>query len=192
MRVYVDTEFIEDGKTIELLSVGLVREDGAELYLENAWADLDAAGPWVREHVLPMLGSQGLPGDYRGAEFWVDPGAMQNQITAFAGAAPEFWGYYSAYDWVALCQLFGAMVLLPEGWPMYCHDLRQWLDTWGLADIKQPDTAPHHALLDARWIATTHTQFNGALVVPPEDEGGPRAHWIVGQPGGKLNTLVPR
>ena len=28
MKIFFDTEFIEDGKTIELLSIGLVREDG--------------------------------------------------------------------------------------------------------------------------------------------------------------------
>lgn len=29
MRIWFDTEFIEDGKTIDLISIGLVREDGA-------------------------------------------------------------------------------------------------------------------------------------------------------------------
>ena len=29
MRIYFDTEFIEDGRTIDRLSIGMVREDGA-------------------------------------------------------------------------------------------------------------------------------------------------------------------
>jgi hypothetical protein len=30
--IYYDEEFLEDGRTIELISIGLVREDGAEYY----------------------------------------------------------------------------------------------------------------------------------------------------------------
>ena len=55
MRIYFDTEFIEDGRTIDLLSIGLVREDGATYYAEPAEADRDRASDWVRENVLPHL-----------------------------------------------------------------------------------------------------------------------------------------
>lgn len=38
-------------------------------------------------------------------------------------------GYYSAYDHVALCWLFGKMIDLPKGFPMYTIDLKQELDS---------------------------------------------------------------
>lgn len=38
---------------------------------------------------------------------------------------PEFYGYYSDYDWVVFCQLFGKMIDLPDGFPYYCIDLQQ-------------------------------------------------------------------
>ena len=38
---------------------------------------------------------------------------------------PIFYSYYSAYDWVILCNLFGSMQGLPENFPMYCYDLKQ-------------------------------------------------------------------
>jgi hypothetical protein len=41
---------------------------------------------------------------------------------------PEFYGYYSDYDWVVFCWLFGRMNDLPKGFPMYCRDLKQMLD----------------------------------------------------------------
>lgn len=41
---------------------------------------------------------------------------------------PEFYGYYSDYDWVVFCQLFGKMINLPNGFPMYCIDLKQMLE----------------------------------------------------------------
>jgi hypothetical protein len=43
-------------------------------------------------------------------------------------SAPIFYGYYSAYDHVALCWLFGKMIDLPKGFPMYTVDLKQELD----------------------------------------------------------------
>ena len=42
--------------------------------------------------------------------------------------APKFYGYYSDYDWVVFCWLFGKMIDLPKGFPMYCIDLKQTLD----------------------------------------------------------------
>ena len=43
MKYFLDTEFIEDGKTIDLISIGIVSEDGRELYCENSDCDLSRA-----------------------------------------------------------------------------------------------------------------------------------------------------
>lgn len=40
----------------------------------------------------------------------------------------EFYGYYADYDWVVFCWLFGKMIDLPKGFPMYCIDLKQTMD----------------------------------------------------------------
>lgn len=42
--------------------------------------------------------------------------------------SPEFYAYYADYDWVVFCWLFGRMIDLPKGFPMYCKDLKQMLD----------------------------------------------------------------
>ena len=49
MRYWFDTEFIEDGKTIDLLSIGIVSDDGRAYYATSAEADRSKASPWVRE-----------------------------------------------------------------------------------------------------------------------------------------------
>lgn len=146
MTAYLfDTEFIEDGRTIELISIGVVCEDGRELYAENADARLWRANDWVRENVLPHL--VGEPARRL-------PMQIADDLVAFVRAgegSPEFWAYYADYDWVALCQLFGRMVDLPKGFPMYCLDLRQ---EWRrLPEVQRPpfEGAEHHALADARW-----------------------------------------
>lgn len=43
-------------------------------------------------------------------------------------AQPTFWGYFADYDWVLFCSLWGTMMDLPAGFPMYCRDLKQYKD----------------------------------------------------------------
>jgi len=40
----------------------------------------------------------------------------------------QFYGYYADYDWVAFCWLFGKMIDLPNGFPMFAFDLKQTMD----------------------------------------------------------------
>ena len=57
MRYFYDTEFIDDGRTIELISIGVAAEDGREYYAISTEFNPDRAGQWVRRHVLPKLPS---------------------------------------------------------------------------------------------------------------------------------------
>lgn len=141
MRVYFDTEFIEDGRTIDLLSIGAVREDGATFYAEPEETDRTRANYWVVENVLPHLHGPVVPTSKIAADF-----------REFAGQSPEFWAYYADYDWVALCQLYGRMIDLPKGWPMYCRDFKQWLDENGNPKLDKHRGAEHNALDDALWL----------------------------------------
>lgn len=40
MRFFYDCEFIEDGRTIDLLSLGMVTETGEELYVVSTECDI--------------------------------------------------------------------------------------------------------------------------------------------------------
>jgi hypothetical protein len=147
MRIYFDTEFIEDGRTIDLLSIGLVREDGATYYAEPSETDRGRASDWVNENVVPYLVGPMKP-----------RAQIAEEIVEFVGPEPEFWAWYADYDWVALCQLFGTMMDLPDGWPMYCRDYKQDVDRYqpdGFWLPKQDETdgPEHHALSDAKWLA---------------------------------------
>jgi hypothetical protein len=157
MRYFLDTELIDDGKTIDLISIGIVAEDGREYYAESSEARADKAGDWVREHVLPHLHTCSP------TEAWLfHPGCplhiracIASAIVAFCDpeqyGKPEFWGYYADYDWVAFCQLFGTMMDLPKGWPMYCRDIKQLCDDLGNPKLPEQGKGEHHALADARW-----------------------------------------
>jgi len=148
MKIFIDTEFIEDGRTIELLSIGMVREDGASLYREVMGVDVSRANDWVRKHVL--LGLCG-PSQFRDQ--------IAREVVDFAGPSPVFWGHLAGYDWVALCQLYGDMAVLPDGWPMYCNDLQQLADLIG-ADLRPlEESRTHNALEDARWVAAEYERL---------------------------------
>jgi len=54
-RYWYDTEFVEDGKTIDLISIGIVAEDGRELYMQSVEFDPRKASQWVKDHVLGYL-----------------------------------------------------------------------------------------------------------------------------------------
>src|SRR5690606_14816131 len=57
VKIYYDTEFLEDGETIELISIGMVAEDGRELYAVNADMPFRRVirHDWLRENVVPSL-----------------------------------------------------------------------------------------------------------------------------------------
>lgn len=57
--------------------------------------------------------------------------------TKVESTKPEFYGYYSDYDWVVFCWLFGKMIDLPTGFPMYCIDLKQELDNKAIHLMKK-------------------------------------------------------
>jgi hypothetical protein len=64
----------------------------------------------------------------------------------------ELWAYYSAYDHVVLCQLFGAMSDLPAGVPMLTEDVQQhWKWFGGGKPLPDEPWKLHHAMDDARW-----------------------------------------
>lgn len=177
---FVDTEFIDDGKTIDLISIGIVSEDGRELYLQSCEFDPKKASQWVKDNVFCYLRHCPYKGSYDLARMlsqhrhgqcidqqrgylhrcsWRTRKQIRNEIKAFCDpeqyGKPELWGYYSAYDHVVFCQLFGTMEDLPKGFPMLTYDLRQLLDMKGMQDVYQPEDSIHNALEDARWIKDT-------------------------------------
>ncbi len=121
MRFWYDTEFLEDGRTIELVSIGVVAEDGREYYAVSSEFDPDRAIPWVRRNVLDKLPS---PAD----RAWRSRERIRDDLLAFLtepGEPIELWAWYAAYDHVALAQLWGAMPGLPLAIPRFTHELAQ-------------------------------------------------------------------
>jgi hypothetical protein len=162
MRIYYDTEFLEDGKTIELISIGLVAEDGREYYAVNRdmpWP-LILRHDWLRANVVPSLPVVRHDGIRPFRRPLLDPahpavkrrGQIADGVRDFVQATPEpeLWAWYGAYDHVALCQLWGSMVSLPRGVPMFTRDLKQEAERLGNPTMPEQATGHHNALADAR------------------------------------------
>lgn len=153
MKFWFDTEFIEDGKTIELISIGIVREDGAEYYAEVRDEEIpwERANPWVIENVKPHL----LGGKHVKSK---DEIAHDLKYDFIRAPKPEFWAYCGAYDWVVLNQLYGPMVDHPSRWPFYCNDISQLAESTGVGhgNLPRQTSTQHHALEDARWAAQAY------------------------------------
>jgi hypothetical protein len=64
---------------------------------------------------------------------------------------PELWAYYGAYDHVIVSQLFGRMLDLPDGHPMYTMDIKQRWHNEGQPELPRQEANAHRALDDARW-----------------------------------------
>jgi hypothetical protein len=146
MRFFYDTEFIEDGITIDLVSIGVVGEDGREFYAVSTEFDPEKAGPWVRANVLPKLPS---PAD----RSWRSRATLRAELLEFLTSAPgdiEMWAWIAAYDHVALCQLWGAMPALPRPIPRFTRELRQRWEDAGRPPLPAPTPDAHDALADAR------------------------------------------
>ncbi len=108
MRLFFDTEFTGLTSDPRLLSIGLVADNGNELYLEltDGWTDANCSA-WVREHVMPMLGkgerltrretanrilswlsSFETPSTLLGETDWDMPGSIGTGITFFVVRLP--------------------------------------------------------------------------------------------------------
>jgi hypothetical protein len=175
VRIFYDTEFIEDGRTIDLISIGLVAEAGREYYAIASDAPWDRIRKhdWLVRNVVPHLPVTGRTSldaylknhpnrfprppltfvgpdlaDIRVKPHWV----IANEVREFILVAPDpqLWAWYAAYDHVALCQLWGTMMQLPDGVPMWTNDLKQEAERLGNPKVPEQAAGEHNALADAR------------------------------------------
>lgn len=238
MKYYIDTEFIEGftrpytlGKSrhfIDLISIGIVAEDGREYYAISKEFNPNLADSWVKENIIDKIETElyqklspaekyvGLCGlkyllkrfgksnkeiaqevfnfvnpdlgfhtsAYSNSDFRKPDSYLSKHFEAHNAIAvkdtfvaqPEFYAYYADYDWVLFCSLFGRMINLPPGFPMYCRDLKQIMDekyamvpgekSFASLDeklkiVKERTDFPkevngHNALSDARWNKQLH------------------------------------
>lgn len=167
-RFFYDCEFLEDGRVVELVSIGVVDTDGREFYAVSTEFDPAQAVPWVRDHVLDKLPSPADPA-------WRSRASIRDELYAYltaSGEGIELWAWYAAYDHVVLAQLWGAMPALPRAIPRFTRDLRQRWDDLGRPPLPAAPPDQHDALADARhnlarWVEMERVRAELGLALPP-------------------------
>jgi len=176
MNIYYDTEFLEDSKTIDLISIGMVAGDGREYYAVSSELDTRrvAQNDWLMKNVMSSIEHEKfVVADFDGAplirDIYVTDQAKKDRATIASEIIEfvkpyknfEFWNWYGAYDHVALCQLFGRMVDLPKKFPMFSSDIKQLHKQAGYPDMPKQPAGLHNALEDAKWNVIRYHYLKG-------------------------------
>lgn len=129
----------------DCLISSIVGENGSEYYAISTDFNPKHANDWVKRNVLSKLPRRFVdfhgssPNERRQALLWKSNKEIKADLCDLfrcqyedgmlvAPSGIEIYGYYSDYDWVLFASLFGTMMDLPKGFPMYCRDLKQELD----------------------------------------------------------------
>ena len=152
MRYWYDTEFLDTGNQVHLISIGITAEDGRELHLINSEApwSLIVENPWLMANVVPYLDM--IP------EAWRMREDMREEVIEFLKSPvhsgdTELWAWYGAYDHVLLMQLVapsGKFIDCPKHIPHWTNDIRQKQHEMGDIVLPPQTNGQHNALEDAR------------------------------------------
>ena len=159
--IFYDWEFDENGETIKPISIGMVDQNGRELYMINKdYIDAVQSGDyepsqWLQDNVLKHISENdyidyAIPFEFFAPiilDFVSDGGMITSRDDV------ELWAYYAAYDHVRLAQCWGPMIGLPEPIPMFTNELQQHINAYLMPNETIPfePELEHHPLYDAKW-----------------------------------------
>lgn len=105
----MDSEFTElSAEGTEIMSIGLIKENGEELYLELDYEG--EASDWVKENVMPYMTGEKISKE-----------DAKRKIREFVGnSQPLMMAYVNMFDWMGVCKLFGVS---PNTLPFYWKPL---------------------------------------------------------------------
>jgi len=152
MNIYLDTEFILCKNQLELISIGLVKENEACYYAISNEFKPENANEWVIENVISQLDSN------------IERKSLvqiKDEIEEFIGyQMAHFWAFMGTYDWFLILQLYEGLPHLPYNFSTFCRELRQEMENAQFPESQMPtNPRPHHALWDAKWNRELHRRI---------------------------------
>ena len=152
MKIFFDTEFTGLHQKTTLISIGMVAEDGRELYCELNDYDETQIGDWLIEYVMSGLSNTNRVSiaELRLAiEEFIEP---YNEV--------EMWSDCLAYDWVLFCQIWDHAFNIPSKIYYIPFDISTLFKVKGIdPDISREEycgmtegSRKHNALWDAKVI----------------------------------------
>jgi hypothetical protein len=131
-KIYLDTEF--NGFQGELISMGLVAENGSEFYEVLPYEHL-SIDPWVQQHVIPILNKKPVLKLF-----------FQHMLKVYLAQFSEI---VIVADWPEDIQHFCAMLITGPGMRIPTPGMTFIMDP-NLPNTSQYSKIPHNALEDAR------------------------------------------
>lgn len=157
-RLFVDTEFT-DLLNCDLLSIGIVSDDGREFYAERSDADLSQCGDFCRVAVLPQLGADPAA---IGTEAEIST-RLKNWLAQFKSAGPVFVSVDHPTDWELFTYLARDEDTLKTPDWIKAESIRAGIDPRDIEEYwRLNGRRDHHALHDARalrfaWLQSEST-----------------------------------
>lgn len=131
-KIFFDTEFTGLYKNSELISIGLISDDGREFYGEIQDIDIESLDDWIKENVIANMV------EYGGKQV-LD--ICENENNYYVGTKADIANYLREwlmqfdtielvsdvchYDMVLFIDLFGTAFDLPLNVNASCHDINQ-------------------------------------------------------------------
>lgn len=170
MLVFVDTEFT-DFIQIDLISIGLVAEDGHEFYAERNDYRREDCNDFVVSGVLPLL--QRVPNAQCSAEQLTF--RLREWFESLGETVTLVFDYFA--DWELLADaLLGDVYQLPptnvgEKWLLPQEIVSDPIFQRALMVTYSSDLPPHHALADARALCAGYLAWQAAnLEISPDGQ----------------------
>lgn len=174
--IFFDTEFYENGESINLISIGAVKPDGEQCYLINGdfdrqWFEDDAKKrgqhetiEFLNNNVFNNLGAT------KTNTFSLD--MLTKIFVHYCGSNPVFWTSTGAYDWILIMQtFFGRMLDQPKDWPYMAMDTAQLKAMFphvkkdmSLLPFAMPHANEHNALYDAAEVYAKYLSYKKYIV----------------------------
>lgn len=187
VKIFFDTEFTGLYKDTELISIGLVDENGREFYGEITDFDKSKVDGWIRENVLlntiefgnvSILDICDVVDSYYVGTKETITNYLKEWLKAYDNI--ELVSDVCHYDMVLFIDLFGTAFDLPSNINASCHDINQdianyldiserdafdysretFINTYSVNDI---ESNKHNALYDARVIRKIYNIVNNIV-----------------------------
>jgi len=158
--IFYDTEFTNlDITQGELLSIGLVKQSGEELYIELEY-NRETVHPWVEEHVLPYLQNNPISIEEARVKLWDFVGDDKPYLMAYVNQFDAIYWYKLFADpqnhpafWIPLDF---ASILFAHGYKVESMGDVHFFNELGIDKSKYN---MHNALDDARMLKDVYEAF---------------------------------
>ncbi len=152
MKVFFDTEFTGLHQNTTLISIGMVAEDGRELYCELNDYDKTQVDDWIEKNVISNLYNTNP----------ISKSQLKKTIEAFLEPydSVEIWSDCLSYDWVLFNDIFGHAFNIPKNVYYIPFDICTLMKIKGVdPDINREEflglnsgSKKHNALWDAKIV----------------------------------------